>query len=300
MSEKRDFYEILDCEKTASEAELKSAYRKLALKWHPDKNQGNTEAEEKFKEISEAYIVLKDPDKRAQYDQFGHAAFEGGGQGGMSMDMNAFDDLFSNIFKGGGENKGFGFDIFGDRFHDLGKGFTIQIRGADITYSYDLTLEEILGGKKIVVKGATGKELSVDIPAGVHHGTQVRVAGEGEEGSQGGNRGDLYIRVYQLNHEHFDRKGDDLYTRIPITMTMAALGGQIESPTIDGTLVKVKIPEGTQSGDILKIPNKGMTRLKRGTRGDLLLNIFVETPVNLSLKQKNLLKQLENESWFYR
>ena len=295
MSEKRDFYEILGCEKTASEAELKSAYRKLALKWHPDKNQGNTEAEEKFKEISEAYIILKDPDKRAQYDQFGHSAFEGGGQGGMNMDMNAFDDLFSNIFKGGGGNKGFGFDIFGDRFHDLGKGFTIQIRGADITYSYDLTLEEILGGKKIVVKGAKGKELSVDIPAGVHHGTQVRVSGEGEEGRQGGNRGDLYIRVNQLNHEHFDRKGDDLYTRIPITMTMAALGGQIESPTIDGTLVKVKIPEGTQSGDILKIPNKGMTRLKRGTRGDLLLNIFVETPVNLSLKQKNLLKQLENE-----
>ncbi len=296
MSEKRDFYEILDCEKTASEAELKSAYRKLALKWHPDKNQGNTEAEEKFKEISEAYIVLKDPDKRAQYDQFGHAAFEGGGQGGMSMDMNAFDDLFSNIFKGGGENKGFGFDIFGDRFHDLGKGFTVQIRGADITYSYDLTLEEILGGKKIVVKGATGKELSVDIPAGVQHRTQVRVAGEGEEGRQGGTRGDLYILVNQLRHEHFDRRDDDLYTRIPITMTKAALGGQIESPTIDGTLVKVKIPEGTQSGDILKIPNKGMTRLKRGTRGDLLLNIFVETPVNLSLKQKNLLKQLENES----
>lgn len=295
MSEKRDFYEILGCEKTASEAELKSAYRKLALKWHPDKNQGNTEAEEKFKEISEAYIILKDPDKRAQYDQFGHSAFEGGGQGGMNMDMNAFDDLFSNIFKGGGGNKGFGFDIFGDRFHDLGRGFTVQIRGADITYSYDLTLEELLGGKKIVVKGAKGKELSVDIPAGVHHGTQVRVAGEGEEGSQGGNRGDLYIRVNQLKHEHFDRREDDLYTKIPITMTMAALGGQIESPTIDGTFVKVKIPEGTQSGDILKIPNKGMTRLKRGTRGDLLLNIFVETPVNLSLKQKNLLKQLEND-----
>ncbi len=295
MSEKRDFYEILGCEKTASEAELKSAYRKLALKWHPDKNQGNPEAEEKFKEISEAYLVLKDPDKRAQYDQFGHSAFEGGGQGGMNMDMNAFDDLFSNIFKGGGGNKGFGFDIFGDRFHDLGKGFTVQIRGADITYSYDLTLEEILGGKKIVVKGAKGKELSVDIPAGVHHGTQVRVSGEGEEGRQGGNRGDLYIRVNQLNHEHFDRKGDDLYTRIPITMTMAALGGQIESPTIDGTLVKVKIPEGTQSGDILKIPNKGMTRLKRGTRGDLLLNIFVETPTNLTLNQKNILKKLEND-----
>ena len=295
MSEKRDFYEILGCEKTASEAELKSAYRKLALKWHPDKNQGNPEAEEKFKEISEAYLVLKDPDKRAQYDQFGHSAFEGGGQGGMNMDMNAFDDLFSNIFKGGGGNKGFGFDIFGDRFHDLGRGFTVQIRGADITYSYDLTLEEILGGKKIVVKGAKGKELSVDIPAGVHHGTQVRVSGEGEEGRQGGNRGDLYIRVNQLNHEHFDRKGDDLYTRIPITMTMAALGGQIESPTIDGTLVKVKIPEGTQSGDILKIPNKGMTRLKRGTRGDLLLNIFVETPTNLTLNQKNILKKLEND-----
>ena len=295
MSEKRDFYEILGCEKTASEAELKSAYRKLAIKWHPDKNQGNKAAEEKFKEISEAYLVLKDPDKRTQYDQFGHSAFEGG-QGGMNMDMNTFDDLFSNIFGGGGGNKGFGFDIFGDRFSDLGKGFSVQIRGADITYSYDLTLEEILGGKKIVVRGASGKELSVDIPAGVENGTQVRVAGEGEEGRQGGTRGDLYIIINQIRHEHFIRKVDDLHTRIPITMTMAALGGQIESPTIDGTFVKVKIPEGTQTGDVLKIPNKGMTRLRRGTRGHLLLNIFVETPVNLTLKQRNILKQLENEN----
>ena len=289
MSEKRDFYEILGCEKTASEAELKTAYRKLAVKWHPDKNQGDKSAEEKFKEISEAYLVLKDPDKRAQYDQFGHSAFESG-QGGMNMDMNTFDDLFSNIF-GGGENKGFGFDIFGDRFHDLGRGFTVKIRGADITYRYDLTLEEILGGKKIVVKGASGKELSVDIPAGVENGTQVRVAGEGEEGRQG----DLYILINQLRHEYFVRDGDDLHSKIPISMITAALGGQIESPTIDGTFIKVKIPEGTQTGDVLKVLNKGMTRLKRGTRGDLRLSIFVETPTNLTLNQKNILKQLENE-----
>ena len=293
MSEKRDFYEILDCEKTASEAELKSAYRKFALKWHPDKNQGDKAAEEKFKEISEAYLVLKDPDKRTQYDQFGHSAFEGG-QGGANMDMNTFDDLFSNIF-GGGENKGFGFDIFGDRFHDLGRGFTVKIRGADITYRYDLTLEEILGGKKIVVRGASGKELSVDIPAGVENGTQVRVAGEGEEGRQGGTRGDLYILINQLRHEYFVRDGDDLHSKIPNSLITAALGGQIESPTIDGTFIKVKIPEGTQTGDVLKVLNKGMTRLKRGTRGDLRISIFVETPTNLTLNQKNILKQLENE-----
>lgn len=293
MSEKRDFYEILGCEKTASPGELKSAYRKLAVKWHPDKNQGDKAAEEKFKEISEAYLVLKDSDKRTQYDQFGHSAFEGG-QGGASMDMNTFDDLFSNIFGGGGD-KGVGFNIFGDRFSDLGRGFTIQIRGADITYRYDFTLEEILGGKKIVVTSASGKELSVDIPAGIENGTQVRIAGEGEEGRQGGTRGDLYILINQLRHEYFVRDRDDLHSKIPISMTTAALGGQIESPTIDGTFIKVKIPEGTQTGDVLKVPNKGMTRLKRGTRGDLRLNIFVETPTNLTLKQKSILRQLENE-----
>ena len=194
--EYKDYYKILGVARDASQDEIKKAYRKLAMQHHPDQNKGDENAEKKFKEISEAYLVLKDSDKRTQYDQFGHSAFEGG-QGGASMDMNTFDDLFSNIFGGGGD-KGVGFNIFGDRFSDLGRGFTIQIRGADITYRYDLTLEEILGGKKIIVKSASGKELSVDIPAGVENGTQVRVAGEGEEGRQGGTRGDLYILINQL------------------------------------------------------------------------------------------------------
>ena len=356
---KEDYYETLGVGKSSSEAEIKQAYRKKAMKYHPDRNKGDKEAETTFKKINEAYYILKDKEKKAQYDQFGHQAFENGGTG--FKDFN-FSGGFSDIFE----------EMFGDLDNDMGGifgGRRKSIRrntkeyGADLRYDMEVSLEEIFSGKKIVVhvptkikcktcdrngheanskpetfstceghgsvrasqgvftiqqtcpecrgtgqviknpcnpcKG-TGridkkKSLSVDIPAGVEDGTRIRLSGEGEAGYQGGPSGDLYIFIKEKPHTIFKRDAEHLYCRAPIPMTTATLGGNIEVPTLDGSIVKVKIPPGTQTGSNFRLSSKGMPIVRQNGKGDLYLEALVETPVNLSTNQKDLLKQFDGD-----
>jgi len=356
---KEDYYETLGVGKSSSEAEIKQAYRKKAMQYHPDRNKGDKEAEKKFKKINEAYYVLKDKEKKTQYDQFGHQAFENGGTG--FKDFN-FGGGFSDIFE----------EMFGDFDDDIGGIFGGRRRnsrtntkeyGADLRYDMEVSLEEIFSGKKIVVhvptkikcktcdgnghesnskpetcptceghgsvrasqgfftiqqtcpecRGAgqviknpcnackgTGrvdkkKSLSVDIPAGVEDGTRIRLSGEGEAGYKGGPSGDLYIFIKEKPHTIFKRDAENLYCRAPISMTTATLGGNIEVPTLDGSIVKVKIPSGTQTGSNFRLSDKGMPIVRQSGKGDLYLEAFVETPVNLSTNQKDLLKQFDGD-----
>jgi molecular chaperone DnaJ len=356
---KRDFYEVLGVQRGADDAALKAAYRKLAKQFHPDVNTEDPNAEAKFKEASEAYEVLKDPQKKAAYDQFGHAAFNGGGPGGMG---------------GGG---GFGFDpgsAFSDIFEDLfgdfagrrggGRGAHGGGRGSDLRYNMTLSLEEAYKthqteirvnttvvcdtckgngaepgstpvtcvtcrgqgrvraqqgfftiertcpqcqGRGQTIKdpchtcnggGRVQKErtLNVNVPAGVEDGTRIRLAGEGEAGVRGGPTGDLYIFLSIKPHEIFERDGPNLRARVPVPLSLAALGGETEVPTLDGNRAKIKIPEGTQSGRQFRLRGKGMPILRSQAFGDLFIEIAVETPVNLTRKQKDLLKQFASES----
>jgi len=348
---KRDYYEILQVSKQADDAELKSAFRKMAKKYHPDRNQGNDESEKRFKEIGEAYEVLKDPQKRAAYDQYGHAAFEGGGGpggAGFGADFGAsMSDIFEDLF-------GFGGAAGGARQRGAGG----RQRGDDLRYNMEITLEEAFKGKNAEIsvptpracgtcKGSEAKKgtkptscrtcqgsgkvraaqgfftiertcpdchghgevigspcpdcrgsgrkvkertLSVNIPAGVEDGTRIRLAGEGEAGTKNGPAGDLYIFLSIRPHEFFQRDGADLFCRVPISMTAAALGGQIEVPTVDGGRTRVKIPEGTQAGKQFRLRSKGMPVLRTNKLGDMYIQVEVETPKNLSKKQKDLLK----------
>ena len=351
----QDFYSILGVARDADEAAIKSAFRKGAMKFHPDRNQDDPEAEHKFKEINEAYEVLSDPQKRAAYDRYGHAAFKnggangfggfGGGGGAQGFAAGAFADVFDDIF---GEFMG------GRRGGGRGPG-----RGADLKYSLDITLAEAFAGKKVEIKvpgsvacetcegsgakpgtqpttcntcrgigrvrmqqglftiertcpacGGEGRVISdpctdcggqgrvrrertlaVDVPQGIEDGTRIRLAGEGEAGPRGGPEGDLYIFVHVGKHELFERDGADLYCELPVPMTTAALGGELEAPTIEGGRVKITVPEGTQTGARFRIKNKGMTRLNQKGRGDMFVEISVETPVKLSARQKELLKE---------
>jgi len=351
---KRDYYDILGVSRNADEQEIKGAFRRLAKEYHPDRNPGDTQAEQRFKEVNEAYEALKDPQRRAAYDQFGHAAFEGNGASahgfgtdfGVSM-SEIFDDLFGE-FMGGRR----------------GRGRSSRERGQDIRFSLEITLAEAYTGKtaQIMVPGSvtcescsgtgaqagsqpitcptcgghgkirvsqgfftiertcmtcqgrgevienpcrtcggTGcvtkeRKLSVNIPAGVEDGTRIRLAGEGEAGMRGGPPGDLYIFLSIAPDDIFQRDGADLFCRAPITMTTAALGGQIEIPTIDGGRTKVKIPEGTETGKQFRIRGKGMPVLREKRFGDLYLQVEVETPQNLSRKQKELLREFEKAS----
>ena len=347
---KQDYYEILGVSKTAEEREIKKAYKRLAMKFHPDRNQGDKEAEAKFKEIKEAYEVLTDAQKRAAYDQYGHAAFEQGGMGGGG-------------FGGGGFGGGADFsDIFGDVFGDIfggGRGRQRAARGADLRYNMDLTLEEAVRGvtKEIRIptleecdvchgSGAKAgtqpqtcptchgsgqvqmrqgffavqqacphchgrgtlikdpctkchghgrvektKTLSVKIPAGVDTGDRIRLAGEGEAGEHGAPAGDLYVQVQVKQHAIFEREGNNLYCEVPINFAMAALGGEIEVPTLDGR-VNLKIPGETQTGKLFRMRGKGVKSVRGGAQGDLLCRVVVETPVGLNDKQKQLLKGL--------
>ncbi|MES2677754.1 MAG: molecular chaperone DnaJ [Pseudomonadota bacterium] len=351
---KQDYYQTLGISKSANADEIKKAYRKLAMQYHPDRNPGNKEAEKKFKEATEAYEVLKDEQKRAAFDQYGHSAFEQGGQGGGfgGQSQGGFND-FADIFSS-----------FGDIFGDLGGGKkkrSSALRGSDIRYNLEISLEEAFAGvsKKISFNiastcgtcsgsGAEGnskpedcttcrgsgkiraqqgffivertcttcngvgqiiknkcktcggqgrvdreKVLSVKIPAGVEDGNRIRLAGEGEAGARGGQAGDLYVFISIKNHKFFDRKSDDIYCEIPIKMTTAALGGSVEIPTIDGTITKLIIPEGTQTNDQFRLKSKGMTVLNSGgRRADMYVKIFVETPVKLNAEQKALMEQL--------
>jgi len=359
---KRDFYDVLGVGRDASADELKKAYRNLAKKLHPDQNQGDKEAEQRFKELNEAYDALKDEQSRAAYDQFGHAAFDGGmgggrgrpggGMGGFAGGASMsdiFDDLFGE-FMGGRR---------GPRGGDGGR-----MRGHDLRYNMEIDLEEAFEGKKAQVRvpssvacetckgsgaapgsspvtcttchghgkvrasqgfftiertcptcngrgqtidkpcttchgqGRVEKErtLSVNIPAGVEDGTRIRLAGEGEAGMRGGPAGDLYIFLSVKPHRLFERDGADLFCRVPISMVTASLGGEIEVPTLGGKKVKVKVPEGAQTGRQFRLKGKGMPVVNSRETGDLYIQITVETPVHLNKKQKDLLKEFETAS----
>lgn len=351
---KRDYYEVLGVTKTATEVELKGAFRKLAMQHHPDKNPGNKEAEIKFKEINEAYQVLSDPQKRAAYDRFGHAAFaNGGGPGGAGFDGN-FSDFMSDIFD----------TFFGDQRARGARGGSGRERGADMRYNLEITLEEAYEGKTATIKiptsvtcegcagsgakpgskpkqcptcagygrvraaqgffsiertcpnchgrgeiiddpcsqcGGAGRitrerTLSVAVPAGVEDGTRIRLAGEGEAGLRGGPAGDLYIFLSIKPHTFFQRDGADLFCRAPISMVTAALGGEVSMPTMDGSDAKVKIPAGTQTGKQFRLRGKGMPVLRSRDFGDLYVQVVVETPQNLSRRQRELLAEFERES----
>lgn len=354
---KADFYATLGVDRSADEKTLKSAYRKMAMKYHPDKNPGDASAEAKFKEANEAYETLKDPQKRAAYDRYGHAAFENGGMGGGGNPFGAggaggFSDIFEDIF---GEMMG------GGRQRRSPGG---RERGADLRYNLEITLEEAYAGKTAQIRvptsatcqtctgsgakpgsspstcgtcGGAGRvraaqgffsverpcpecqgrgqvikdpcadcsgqgrvteerSLSVNIPAGIEDGTRIRLAGEGEAGFRGGPTGDLYIFISVKPHEFFQRDGADLYCKIPLSMTTAALGGQFEVGTLDGSQARVKVPEGTQSGRQFRLKGKGMPVLRRSDMGDLYIQIAVETPQNLSKRQRELLEEFEGIS----
>lgn len=346
---KRDYYEILAVAKDASAKEIKSAYRKLAMKFHPDRNPDDPSAEEKFKEASEAYEVLSDEEKRARYDQYGHAGLEGsmggGGFGGGSSFSDIFGDVFGDIFSGGGA---------------AGGGRSRASKGADLRYTLDLDLEDAVRGKTVKIhipthvnckecdgsgaekgtqpetcgtcqgagqirmqqgffavqqtcphcrgqgkiiknpcKGCRGaglteeeKTLSVKVPPGVDTGDRIRLAGEGEPGMRGGPSGDLYVQVSVREHPIFVRDGKNLYCDVPITFADAALGGELEVPTLDGR-VKLKVPAETQTGKLFRLRSKGVTPVRGGAPGDLLCRVTVETPIKLTKKQKELLREFQ-------
>ncbi|MBB4052375.1 molecular chaperone DnaJ [Devosia subaequoris] len=350
---KRDFYEVLGCQKGADDGALKSAYRKLAMQFHPDRNPGNEEAEHKFKEINEAYDTLKDPQKRAAYDRFGHAAFENGGgaRGGpgfgpefASSMSDIFEDIFGDFMGGGGGRRSSG---------------ASRMRGSDLRYNLEITLEESFEGRTVEIdvptlatcetcdgagaKPGTGthtcrqcnghgkvraaqgfftiertcpvcqgrgqmmdqpctdcggqgrhqqnRKLSVDVPQGIEDGTRIRLANEGEAGVRGGPPGDLYIFVSIKPHQLFQRDGADLFARVPISMTTAALGGEFEVPTLGNARAKVKVPAGTQPGQRVRLKGKGMPVLRSKDVGDLYVQLDIETPQNLSRKQRELLEE---------
>ncbi len=355
---KRDFYEILGVARNAGDLDLKSAYRRLAKDFHPDRNAGDKEAERKFKEVNEAYEALKDPQKRAAYDQFGHAAFEGGrgGAQGFGPDFaSSMSDIFDDLF---GEFMG------GRRGAGPQRARGGKERGADLRYNLEITLAEAYSGKTAQVRvpasvtcetcdgsgaktgtkpktcgtcGGNGKvrasqgfftiertcpachgrgetiddpcptcqgagrlvkerTLSVNIPSGVEDGTRIRLAGEGEAGLRGGPAGDLYIFLAIKPHEFFQRDGADVFCKVPISMTTAALGGQIEVPTLEGTSTRVKVPDGTESGKQFRLKGKGMPVLRSKVTGDMYIQVDVETPKNLTRKQRELLEEFEKLS----
>ena len=344
---KRCYYEVLGVDRTVNDDELKAAFRKLALKWHPDRNPGDASSETRFKEINEAYETLKDPDKRAAYDRFGHAAFEHGQGAGFGGDFgSAFSDLFEGMFNMGG------------RAHARRDGGE---RGSDLRYNMEITLEEAFAGKTAQVRltksvscescsgtgakagsrpktcphcrgagrvrhaqglfaleqtcaGCQGRgqviedpcgscsgsgrvmrerTLSVNIPAGVEDGTRIRLSGEGEAGVRGGTAGDLYIFLSTAPHSFFERDGADLLCAVPISMVQAALGGEVEVPTIDGGKARVKVPEGTQSGRRFRLKGKGMPVMRTRHTGDMYVEVVVETPQKLTPRQRELLSEFE-------
>lgn len=352
---KQDYYELLGVERSADAAALKKSYRQAAMKHHPDRNPGDSEAEQKFKEVNEAYDVLKDSNKRAAYDQYGHAAFEQGGPGGMGGGRGGFD--FSDVFE----------EFFGDI---MGSGGRRQQsarggmqRGADIRFDLEITLEEAFLGKTEAVKvpttegcepcGGSGaeagsqpevcdscgghgkvrttqgffmvertcprcqgtgrvilkpcnscrgagrvhkeKSLSVKIPKGVDDGQRIRLSGEGEAGLKGGPSGDLYIFLNILPHEIFQREGEMLFCHIPIPVVHATLGGDFEVPTMDGKMARISIPSGTQTGRQFRLRGKGMPTINSGHVGDMIIEVTIETPVNLTKRQKEILEEFAEE-----
>jgi molecular chaperone DnaJ len=345
---KRDYYDVLGLNRDASEDDIKKAYRKLAMKWHPDRNPDNPKAEEHFKEAKEAYEILSDAQKRGAYDQFGHAGVDSSmaaGAGGFGAGAGGFADAFGDIFG----------DIFGG-----GRSRSNVFRGADLRYNLEVALEEAArgtetriripameqcdtchgsgakpgtspstcpacqghgqvrmqqgffsiqqtcprchGSGKIVAspcQSCSGagrvkrhKTLSVKIPAGVDEGDRIRLSGEGEAGMNGGPPGDLYVVIHIRSHSVFTRDHNDLHCEMPISITVAALGGEIEIPTLDG-YAKIKVPSGTQTGQMFRLRNKGIKGVRSASHGDLICHVMVETPVNLTARQRELLTELE-------
>jgi len=346
---KRDYYEILGVERDADEKAIKKAYRRLAMKYHPDRNSDDPEAVDKFKEATEAYEVLADEEKRAAYDRFGHAGVDpqmggggGGFQGGAGNFSDIFGDMFGDIFGGGGGGRG-------------GRGGAQ--RGSDLRYQLDLDLEDAVRGTSVKIKVPTleecghchgsgsedgkaetcgtcngmgqvrmqqgffaiqqtcptchgagqviknpckkchgegrvqnSKTLEVKIPAGVDTGDRIRLSGEGEAGRMGGPTGDLYVQVNVRPHPIFERDGSNLYCEVPVSFVDATLGGELDVPTLDGR-VKLKIPAETQTGKLFRLRGKGVKPVRGGPKGDLLCRVVLETPVNLSESQKDLLRE---------
>ena len=275
---KRDYYEILGVDRSVSESDLKKAFKRLAIKYHPDKNPGNKAAEEKFKEAAEAYEVLSDQAKRQTYDQFGHQGVNSnfGQSGFQNVDIN---DIFNNIF---------GDEIFGDIFGDIfGRAGTRRPpRGRNIQMAYEMTLEEAVFGKDVEIRlPNSNKKVSVNIPAGVDTGNKIRLSGEGEPSQYGGENGDLFIVVQVSKHELLEREGNHLYCEVPIRVDQAILGSEIEIPTLTKKVL-LKIPPETQTGKIFKLRDMGAGSLRGKTTGDLFVRVVVETPSKLSPKQK--------------
>lgn len=344
---KRDYYEVLGVAKNASEAELKKAFKRLAMKHHPDRNPDDKDAEEKFKEAKEAYDVLSDGQKRAAYDQFGHAGVDSSGMGGGPGAGASFSDIFG--------------DVFGDIFGGGGGGSGRTRRGSDLRYNLELSLEEAVRGTTVKIRvptsvactacGGSGakkgtnpttcstcngvgqvrmqqgffslqqtcpkcrgagtiitdpcstchghgrvqehKTLSVKVPAGVDNGDRIRLSGEGEAGEKGAPAGDLYVQIGVREHPIFSRDENDLYCEVPISFVTATLGGELDVPTLGGR-VKLKIPAETQSGKMFRLRGKGVKTVRGSHVGDLMCRVMVETPVNLTTKQKDLLREFEN------
>ncbi|MEX6506359.1 molecular chaperone DnaJ [Jiella sp. M17.18] len=354
---KADYYEMLGVSREVDEKGLKSAFRKLAMQYHPDRNPGDAQAEVKFKELGEAYEVLKDPQKRAAYDRFGHAAFQNGGgaAGGFRGDFaSSMADIFDDIFG----------EMMGGRARGRQTGGSGRERGSDLRYNMEISLEEAFAGKTAeigvpttiqcdecsgsgaapgtspktcptcggvgrvraaqgffsiertcpacegrgqVISDPCGKcggdgrlpeerTLSVNIPAGIEDGTRIRLAGEGEAGLRGGPAGDLYIFLSIKPHEFFQRDGADLFCKVPVSMVTAALGGHFDVTTLDGNTSRVKVPEGTQAGKQFRLRGKGMPVMRAAQSGDLFIQVSVETPQNLSRRQRELLEEFEQIS----
>ncbi len=283
---KKDYYEVLGVSKNASDDEIKKAYRKLAVKYHPDKNPGNKEAEEKFKEISEAHEVLSDKQKRARYDQFGHAGVGGnGGMGGNPFQGGGFQN-FNFDFGGGGGGLD---DILGSIF-GFGGGPRHPTRGADYRTTVTLTFEEAVFGTTKVVS-ADGKDLKVKIPAGIDDGMSIRLNGKGGAAPKGGTKGDLYVFIRVKPHKHLTREGTIILSETRISMADAALGTTVDVETVDGN-VRMRIPAGTQSGTPFKLSGHGVPLMRSdGDRGPHIVTVIVETPKNLTKRQKELLEE---------
>ncbi len=347
-TKKRDYYEVLGLNRDASDEDIKKAYRKLAMKFHPDRNPDSKDGEEKFKEAKEAYEILSTPDKRKAYDAYGHAGVHpqmgGPGEAGFGGFAEAFGDIFSDIFGGG-----------------QGRGRSSVYRGADLRYNLEISLEQAARGTEtkiriptmetcetckgsgakpgthpktcetchgsgtvrlsqgffsiqqtcptchgsgkmvsdpcVTCKGAgrlkKHKTLAVKIPAGVDEGDRIRLSGEGESGVNGGPPGDLYVVMHLKEHSVFQRDGDDLHCEMPISFSQAALGGEIEIPTLDGS-AKIKVPAETQSGQVFRLRGKGIKGVRSSYPGDLMCAVVVETPVRLTERQKELLRELED------
>ena len=301
-----DYYKILGVDKNASQKDIKKAYRKMAMKYHPDRTQGDKSAEEMFKKISEAYAVLSDKEKREQYDTFGASGFRqrytqedifrGFNFGDIFREFGFGDSHFGNIFMGGaGRGRKFSFGHGADPFSAYTSTQRAPVRGSDLVYELPLTLEDVLKGtgKTIALEqGGQHKKVNVNIPKGLVTGKKLRLAGKGQPGALGGPPGDLYIQAKVLEHPVFGRVGHDLYIDREVRLSDALLGIQIQIPTLDGKDLKLKIPAGTQHNAKMRLKGFGLPEIKKGYRGDLYARILVKVPKRLSKKQKAVIQEL--------